>query len=226
MIEYLPWMKSIEELERWQTSHKDPQNENEKRSKIKIAVVDDQPFSSAKNLRSVGYQISELGDLKSVKEIEEYHIILCDIQGVGSAFDSSLEGGFLIDEIKRNYPDRFVIAYTGGTLNPNTMDFVQAVADEFVRKDADVNEWRAKLDRIIEEILDPVRVWRRQREVMVERNVDTKSILRVEHAFVDAILGKSQTAYVSLVNSSKLPQDVRAIGQSLIASGIFKYFVG
>jgi hypothetical protein len=70
-------------------------NPQARRSAIKIAVIDDEPFAPQTNLQSYGYNIKPIGDLKNLKEVAEYHIVLCDIMGVGRHFDSNLQGASL-----------------------------------------------------------------------------------------------------------------------------------
>ena len=41
-------------------------NQKEKRSAVKICVIDDEPFSPNKNLLAYGYDITEIDDLKSI----------------------------------------------------------------------------------------------------------------------------------------------------------------
>jgi hypothetical protein len=94
----------------------------DKRAQVKIGVVDDQVFTPQvftpkSNLENSGYKIDYLGDISSVDKIAPYHITLCDLQGVGTALDAKKQGAFIIREIKRNYPEKFVVAYTGGGLN-------------------------------------------------------------------------------------------------------------
>src|SRR3546814_11988315 len=102
-----------------------------------------------------------------------YNIILCDLQGVGRHLDERNQGAYLIDEIKRNHPEKFVIAYTGGTSDSGIALKAAAVADFFLRKDADIQEWRDKHDRIIGFLSNPVAVWKSQRDAIVETDVHT-----------------------------------------------------
>lgn len=89
----------------------------EKRKLIKIGVIDDQAFTPHANLKNIGYQIETLGDVTAIDRVQPFQIVLCDLQGVGTALDSRKQGAFLIREAKRNVPEKLVIAYTGGGLN-------------------------------------------------------------------------------------------------------------
>lgn len=198
----------------------------DRRALIPIAVIDDESFKPEQNLRAVGYDIRVIGDIKSLDEIRPYNIILCDLQGVGHHLDSRKQGAFIIDEMKRNHPEKFVIAYTGGSLDDAITVRAQQVADYFLRKDADIDEWRDKLDDIISLLSDPVQVWKRQRDALVDADVATLDILKLEDAFVKSINNSTDLPYRSLIASRSVGSDLRAIAQSLVASGIFKVLIG
>jgi hypothetical protein len=102
----------------------------------------------------------------------------------------------------------------------------QQHADFFLRKDADVEEWRDKLDDIIAVLSNPILVWKRQRFALIEADVPTIDIMKLEDAYVKSIIRREDSPYRSLVASYGASADIRAIAQSLIASGIFKILVG
>lgn len=226
MFERLLSYKLIEDIEIDYRFANSRSSDRARRSSVSIAVIDDEPFKPEHNLRNVGYEIDCLSDIKSISEVEPYHIVLCDLQGVGKSLDSKSQGAFIIDEIKRNHPDKFVIAYTGGSLDSDITLRAQKYADYFLRKDADMDEWRDKLDEVIGLISNPIEVWRRQRVALVESNVNTLDILKLEDAYVRSVKAKSPEHYTRAAEMLKHGSDVRAIANSLIASGIFKILVG
>jgi hypothetical protein len=202
-------------------------NERERRSMVTIGVIDDRPFSPRENLENTGYRIKILGDPQSISVVEGCHIVLCDLQDVGTALNPDKQGAFLIDEIRRNYPEKIVGAYTGGGMKPAISREAFQRSDFFMKKDAVTDEWRDKLDAFIIKLLDPVEVWNRQRDVLVQKRIDTLTILNLEDAFVRSIKAREASTYSAFgraVDSS--PGDVRAIVQSLIASGIYSLLIG
>lgn len=201
-------------------------NDQARRSSVPIAVIDDEQFKAEHNLKNVGYNITYLGDIKNIREIEPYNIILCDLQGVGRHLDNRKQGAFIIDEIKRNHPEKFVLAYTGGALDDEITVQAQLYADYFIRKDADMDEWRDKLDEVIGVLSNPIEVWRRQRAALIDADVNTLDILRLEDAYVRSVKSGDPSTYIDFVRSSGLNPDVRSVANSLIASGIFKILIG
>lgn len=200
-------------------------NDVTRRGMVPIAVIDDEPFRPQQNLQNNGYDIRVMGDIKTLKEIENFNVILCDLQGVGVHLGGSLQGAFLIDEIKRNHPEKFVVAYTGGAVDDAVALKAAESADYFIKKDASIDEWRDRLDRMIALLSNPIDVWYRQRDAMVNKNVSTSDILKIENAFVRSVLKSDDRIIIKFGDSLSLGSDARSIIQSLVASGIFKLLV-
>lgn len=203
--------------------------EVDRRSLIKIGIIDDAPFPYRENLENMGYKIEILGDPQSIVSTQSSHVVLCDLQGVGLRIDPTKQGAFIINEIKRNYPEKMVIAYTGGGMNlAITRDALKS-ADNFIKKDAPIDDWREVLDSAILSMLDPAKVWNRQRIKLFERGIDTYSILKIEDSFVRSI-AEGQSAdnsyFKSYILSSSVKGDLRAVLQSLISSGLYSILSG
>lgn len=229
MFEKWTTYQTVHDLEKAGAQPWRSMSENQRRSRVSIGVIDDQPFSPQQNLERLGYRITYLGDPQAVDVVVPHHVILCDLQGVGRAFGGNMQGAFFIDEIKKNYPEKVVVAYTGGTSNLLISREASKLSDFFLKKDATIEEWRDKLDDAIVELLDPHRLWNRQRSTLVSRDIDTLSILKIEDAFVRSVLERNSSdnsPFVQYVNSGKTSKDVRAVVTSMIASGLYALLVG
>jgi hypothetical protein len=199
-----------------------------RRAAVRIAVVDDEPFAPQANLQSYGYVISPIGDIKNLDEVSGFHMVLCDVMGVGRHFDTKLQGASLIGEIKNAYPEKIVVAYTGAALNDRAARLASERADRTIKKDVDVEEWTAHLDDLAKEAVDPFVIWNKVRARFVQLNVDTKDILVIEDAYVRAILQKDDNFSLlkATTSGSGMRSDVRAIVQGLASSVIFKAIFG
>lgn len=195
----------------------------EARKSIPIAVIDDQPFLPERNLKSYGFDIRQIGDVKHIEEVRDYRIVLCDLMGVGASLASQNEGAELIAEIRRQYPSILVAAYTGAALNSTQARAAKTVADRVLKKDIDNSEWQEALDEFISMALDPHLSWNRIRMSLVQSDVDTKSIVILEDSFVRTILegDKKGERISNAVSHLRLGGDIRAIAQGLISSAIF-----
>jgi hypothetical protein len=110
----------------------------EAKLRVEIAVLDDNAFAPRGALLNHKFRVTELGpDIRSVDQISNYPIIVCDVGGVGRAFRSSLEGAHLVTEIRKAYPDKFLMAYTGMTYSLAMTNALMS-ADKRMEKDASV----------------------------------------------------------------------------------------
>lgn len=186
---------------------------NEQRSQFKICIIDDTIFETGRLLRSYGYKFQEIGDLKSVHEVKEFDVVLCDLMGVGLNFDIKQQGATLIKEISKNYPTIIIAAYTASSGWSDQVILAQQYADKFIRKDADQDDWTQALDNLIGLAADPRVLWMRARRALIDQGVDTKEILMLEDAYVESILNND--AKMKLLESKK-----DAFGLSPVAQGI------
>ncbi len=225
MFEKLLTYRGIDELDTYQKAHNAQRSDLDRRAQVPIAVIDDDPFRHEQRLRNNGYNIDFLGDIVKISDIAEYNIIMCDLRGVGKHLNDVGQGGYLIDEIKRNHPEKFVIAYTGGA-EASIIELARKSADVFLKKDADLGEWRDNLDRIIRFLTNPILVWKRQRVALVDGDVPTLDILKLEDAYVRSVTAGTESPYRNAVVKMASGSDLRGIAQSLVASGIFKLVIG
>lgn len=220
--------RSIHELRDDARNMRSSKPQNKLRSTVRIAVVDDEKFLPFANLHSYGYNITELPDLKSISDIEAYDIVLCDLMGVGVHFDKSIGGASIISEIKKNYPTKFVVAYSGARANSTEAVAARDFADEFIKKDADISKWVERLDEMINTVVDPYEMWLVARQGLIDNEIDIRRIVELEDAYVTSI--RNRDSSFSLVRSILTKVDIGAnakgIVQGLISSAIFALVVG
>ena len=114
------------------------------RGRTPILVIDDQPFAPRPNLEANGFHLTVTSDISNIKTVEQYAIVLCDLMGVGLTLDSHLQGAHVIHEIKKNYPDTIVFAFTGGATESRITREANVSADYYLKKDVDIAEWCQK----------------------------------------------------------------------------------
>ena len=151
--------KSVLELRDFAKRNRLNQNQADIRAAVKIAVIDDEKFQPYSNLKSYGYDIALLPDISKISEISGYDIILSDLMGVGTHFDQAIGGASLIREIKKSYPTKIVIAYTGARANSAEAIAAKELCDHFLKKDADLTEWTEMPDAFVGEVVAPYTMW-------------------------------------------------------------------
>jgi hypothetical protein len=215
--------KTNREIETFYRQYVAVKHQDDRRKAVRMCVIDDQPFAPFKSLTGYGYQIVHLGDIKTIADVADFDLILCDIIGVGSALDNKLQGAAIIAEVKSAYPEKTVIAYTGATMNNPAAKQALAFSDELIKKDDSIDRWKTVLDRNIAKILNPYEIWERIRLDLIRNRIDTRDIIIFEDAYVRSIVSRDQTFHLlkEALNSSSLKGDVRSVITGVISSAIF-----
>lgn len=151
-----------------------------------IAIIDDEPFAKSEALRAHKFNIVELGDIKSVDQVVEYPIVVCDIRGVGRAFHSDLEGAHLISEIRKSYPDKFLVSYSGAQFDISYNEALRSV-DVSLQKDASTDRWVQTLESGLNKVGNPRERWLRLRRTLLERGVEIHEVFELEQNFIRAV---------------------------------------
>lgn len=175
---------------------------------IEIAVLDDEPFIRTEALRTHGFRITELGgDIKSIEQIAMYPIVVCDIRGVGKSFGSRYEGAHVISEIKKSYPDKYLIAYTGMS-HDITYNTQLVSADAAATKDAPVDYWTQLLELGLTKVGDPKQRWIRFRSTLLERGVELFDVLELEQAFIKSITRRNSGLLIDKAKRIRIPGEM------------------
>jgi hypothetical protein len=155
--------------------------------KFQIAVIDDEDFTPLENLRRNNYNITHMRDVHSIDALRRYHVILCDLIGVGMGLNSTMQGAHIIIEVKKSFPEKIIIAYTGGGRPELLQPSIQS-ADYFLRKDANLESWCELLDKSIGDLANPVTVWKKLRYKLLEVGLVPYQLAELEDDFVVTIL--------------------------------------
>lgn len=215
--------KSVLELRDYAKRHKLSKTQADIRAAVKIAVIDDEKFQAQSNLKSYGYDITLLPDIAKISEVEGFDIVLSDLMGVGTHFDTSIGGASLIKEIKASYPTKIVIAYTGARATTNEAITAKEYCDHFLKKDADLTEWSEMLDAYVAQVVDPYTMWIRARDGLLDLEIDLRDILRLEDAYVRSVQSKDVDfkTLKQVLDKADVSGHAKGIIQSLAASAIY-----
>jgi len=178
---------------------------SEARRKVKIIVVDDQEFMPLVSLRdSYHYDIKQNGTIDDPYMVAEYDIILCDNQGVAVKLSPKNGGATLIKEIKKNYPNKSVIAYTASSFNPKVSDYLD-YADKRMGKSSPIDDWVSILDDFIEKRFDLKYQWRLTRTALLEKGLSIVEVAKLEAEYVNAVNNKSLSSLKDSYSNSEFP---------------------
>lgn len=87
--------RSIEELDKKVRATRAQENVVRLRRQVRIAVIDDKDFSPLENLRKNEFDVTPFKDVPSMETLSGFHIIMVDIQGVGTALNPTQQGGII-----------------------------------------------------------------------------------------------------------------------------------
>lgn len=194
MCMYL-FFKSVNELNSKSVLEKFSLQELKK--KIEILAIDDDGFSYLELLNNHGFHITYKKDITDLKEVEPYDCILCDIRGVGKFLGSQYDGAYLVQQIRKNYPSKIIIAYTAESLAANYQSFM-SYADDIIEKGAEIERWTASLDKYFMEAVDPIRQWKKVRTALLAANVPSIEVAILESKYVKAIQKGTFRSYAEL----------------------------
>lgn len=191
----------------------------------RIAVIDDDPFLNIDALRASGFNLIELGDIKSIDSITAYSVIICDIKGVGASFGSKFEGAHVISEIRQAYPDKYIIAFTGMIYNA-TYNVKLAKADFSATKDIDSEAWTKILDIGISEVTDPTKRWLRFRNHLLEKGMDLYDVFCLEQSFIKSIQMRNSKYLEDSTSTSSWSKETKDLITSFAATAVAQLIQG
>lgn len=173
----------------------------------KILVVDDQPFVLKEILAGHGFSITCTQDIQSTSLAASYPIVICDIKGVGAHLGGKHEGAHLFREIRRAYPEKYIIAFTGYRYDPTYNEYFK-YADISLKKDTDSEAWVGVLDHAVGVMADPTKRWLRLRQYLLEHaNMEIWDVLMLEQGFISSIQHRNKSKIIdSLVGLHVSPQ--------------------
>ena len=182
---------------------------SEAKTRVSIAILDDNPFSPGESLKRHNFQLVELGpDIRSIDQISSYSIIISDVSGVGRAFGSIYDGAHVVHEIRKAYPDKYLIAYTGMTYSVAITDALSS-ADKRMEKDASIEAWVKVLEDGISEIINPRKRWIRLRRALLERGLELFDILNLEQAYIKSVKDRDPNHLAKKASSIYINSEIK-----------------
>lgn len=125
--------------------------------KARIAFIDDEEISHIKRLQSDGYNITHFPDIENIDDFirKKYHLVVLDIQGIGQSIAPKTEGWGILKYLKSACPNTVVIMYTGAEWSITKYKCEADQADDFIGKDLEFLDFKAKLDDGIRKAFSP-----------------------------------------------------------------------
>lgn len=212
-------VNSIGDIKNFTDAYKKPQREE-----VKILLIDNEPFPNLDRLQRNDFRIKQAFDIDDISAVNEYEIVLVDIDGIGLSLSEKYQGAFVIKEIRKKYPHKVVIAYSAKTFDASYNDYLRK-ADFIFIKNLTTEQWVENLDQAILYAVDPVYQWVKLRNYLLDLEVKLESVLKIENNYVKCLLTNKNDFPNSQLFPSLNP-DIRAILQNFASSILFKLIFG
>lgn len=168
---------------------------------IKVVIIDDAPFPWIEAIESRGCSVSYHQDYtkpivqsnQKIKTIstKSSDIIICDINGVGSAIYPGMDGVGVIEELRRKHPLHVIIAYTG---NPGAIHAKlksKTTLDGIMVRDWEIDDFLFNFDEILKIYRSPAQRWQFIKNRLKHLGLKEKEIDGIRRKYVEnIILGK------------------------------------
>jgi hypothetical protein len=203
-----------------------PQPTSEKRKYVRFGVIDDERFQPLENLIYEGYDVAYIGNHCRIEACSPYHCILCDLANVGCDLSQTEQGAAVIREIKRLYPEKYVIVYSGLDRRHKPLRAALDIADAHLPKSASLELCHTVMDSAVEQVLSPAETWKRVRSRLQDREVPSTDIVRLEQAFVKSVKKGTPEPLKSVIRQSGQNDTVRSVAINLVSSAIWTAMIG
>jgi len=210
---------SINDLAQGAKDYKKPNRDD-----VKILLIDNEPFSSLERLKRNNFIITQANDIDNVSFVNEYEIILLDIEGVAKSLSEKYQGAFLIKEIRNKYPHKIIVAYSAKTFDASYNEYFSYANFVFL-KDISTEQWVENLDEAINHATDAVYQWKSLRDYLLKKDVRLDILLKLENNFVKS-LEQKQNKLLDNGIKRMVTDDIRTILINFSSSLLFKTILG
>jgi hypothetical protein len=186
------------------------------RNGIKIAIIDDMDVPYLDMLRNSGYNVKHYKDIEDFEILKSYSVIICDIRGVGKSFGSKLEGAYIIKEIRKLYPEKYIIAMSSAVYKINVAKIID-VADDKIVRDTELDQVINSVDKAVCIMRSNRQKWLRLREHLLNiHQVDLYDVWCIEQDFISAVIKKD----INKLEQSKSINHLNDIVKGLVVNFI------
>lgn len=192
------------------------------RKKVKVLIIDNDPFPKLENLRNNQFDIMQISDIEDFNAVVSYQIIICDIRGVGHRFSQDMEGAYIAKTLRKQYPFKQIAVYSADS--SYKIDSIDSDGIKRIKKDYDIETWCSCIDELIKKVADPKEVWKTTRDYLLNKEIPIDEVVNLESEYVDICLNRPQDlTNFPKTSKVKINDDVRSIIQSMIAGVILNF---
>ena len=162
------------------------------RNNIKIAIIDDMDVPYLESLRASGFNVRHYRDIEDFDMLKPYSVIVCDILGVGKKFASKYQGAYIIQEARKLYPEKYIIAMSSAVYKLNLAKII-SIADDKIIRDSDTDVVSNSVDKAVKTMCSNRLRWLRLREHLLNVNhMDMYDVWLIEQDFIYTMISKDK----------------------------------
>lgn len=166
--------------------------------KIKVAIIDDQPFPYTNALEAEGCTVKVFDDYSlkikqrnqkiKIIDFSSFDVIVCDVHEVGKLIFPGSEGISVIEDLRKKYPLKVIAAYTGDPGAILTKLKKQDTLDKTFAKEWGVDDFLFNFRQITEIFNKPKERWEFIQRRLTHLGLPQHKTIGLQHAFVEHIL--------------------------------------
>lgn len=168
------------------------------RPKIRVAIIDDQIFPFTRALETEGCRVQVFDDYSTkisqrnqkikIIELSSYDVIICDIHAVGALIYPGSEGISVIEDLRKKYPLKVIVAYTGDPGAILTKLKRQDTLDKIFAKEWSVDDFLFNFREILDIFARPKNRWEFIQRRLTHLGLPQHKISGVQRVFVEHVL--------------------------------------
>ena len=111
---------------------------------IRILFIDDNKFPIIENLKSAGYVVDWIRDIKSIEDpkVIDAHILFVDYKGVGKNLSQNKEGVGVCKKLKDTYKEtKYIVLCTGESIPNELLKEIKSVSDDIITKSLETTDF-------------------------------------------------------------------------------------
>lgn len=196
-------------------------SKTDKRKRVRVCVIEDEIFLQLEQLRDAGFDVTLFRDLAKIEELLPFAVIICDLKGVNA--DSKSQGAGLLRRIRDEFPDKYLVAFTGAPSTTRLYIEADRFADLVLSKrTTDIDQLTESLDHFCDLALKPYELWQRVRAKLIARYIPAAQLLYLEHFFVLSIQKRNKDLFLNGAQGSIPNSDLRSVVISIVSNGIYE----
>lgn len=184
------------------------------RKEIKVCFIDDKGYDK-NNFTSTGYiDVDVKTEFTNSNDFAAYHIIVCDIDGVGIKIDNKKQGLAVAETLKKAFPDKIIMTFS--SKNPYAYaEKFNEIADGYFNKLCTPAEIANELDKKAIIYFDEIAAWKHFENELRRDEISNKTIAFMEDLYVRSLLKKE-----NLFNEKNVQKDISMVKNIATVLGI------